>query len=116
MAKKRQLPKPVEEEAQALAIPLEWGSGEDIPTLYANQLIITHSGGKEFYLVFGEAVLPLQTLLNLGKENLPKSVPVKPLAKIAVSPQTMIEFANLININVNNFLRKSENSTDEDEK
>ncbi|MCC7353272.1 MAG: DUF3467 domain-containing protein [Anaerolineae bacterium] len=74
----------------------------EYPTIYANHLFITHTG-SEFYLVFGEAV-PF-TPANLSPEKLEtlKSVSIKVVAKIAVSPPAMLAMASVIQANVEKF-------------
>ena len=76
-----------------------WGKSDQVTTIYANQLYITHSGA-EFYLVFGEATPPTEALD--GRE--PKFVEIRPVARIAASPQVMIEMANTIGQNVTRFM------------
>jgi len=95
---------------EAIPIKLSWGSSEKAPTLYANNLYITHAG-NEFYLVFGE----LPPILEPDIENLPEYLEIRPVVKIAVSPENMIKFANAIQENVNkfneNFGRMNDDST-----
>ncbi len=85
-----------------VAIPTRWESPEQAPTIYANQLVVTHVGG-ESYLVFGEIIPPL--ILGPDKEPLPEFVPVKPRVKIVVTPEHMIIFTKAIQQNVENFLK-----------
>jgi hypothetical protein len=92
-----------------ITIPLEWGETTEIPTLYANHLYITHSGG-EFYLVFGE-LAPV----NIDQENPPDTLVIKPLVKIALIPENMLKFAEVIKKNVDNF-KKSFINQPSDEK
>ena len=77
------------------------------PTIYANQLFITHAG-EEFYLVFGETFPPL---LLPGDELPPESertLTVKPLIKIAITRDRMEGFAQAIHGNWQNFQKKGE--------
>jgi len=76
-----------------IAIPVRWALGEPVPTVYANQLFITHFGG-EFYLVFGE----LAPTTEPG--SVPECVWVKPVARIAVAPENMARMADAIRENV----------------
>ena len=83
-----------------IAVRLEWGSTEDIPTVYANQVLITHTMG-EFFIIFGEVTPPL--LLD-DKAQIPDSLKVKPVAKIAISHNNMLSIAAAIQQNVQGFL------------
>lgn len=85
-----------------LQLKLEWDSTDDFVTNYANQVLVTHAGRKEFYLVFGEATPPM--LIDATQDMIPDKLRVRVVAKIALSPATMIEFANAINTNVDRFL------------
>jgi hypothetical protein len=98
-------------EAQGIAIRLEWGSAEDIPTVYANHLHISHPGGNEFYLVFGE----LGPQVGLDRDNPPESLTIKPVAKIAVSPPGMIRFSEVIQDNIEKFQERFAVSGGDDE-
>lgn len=82
---------------------LLWGKSDDLPTLYANQLFIGHTGG-EFYLVFGEASIP--ALLEAQLDELPESIEINPLVRIALTPENMLRFADAINNNIRRFLSR----------
>lgn len=84
-------------------VKLDWGSTEELPTIYANHLYITHSGG-EFYIVFGELTPPLE----LNPEKLPAQLTIKPVAKIAVTSERMIRFAEAIGDNTEKYKEKIE--------
>src|SRR3972149_5297580 len=86
----------------AVSVPVQWGIPDSLPTVYANQLIITHAG-SEFYLIFGELVPPT----ILGEGNLPEKVDIKPVAKVAVSPEAMLRFAEVIASNVKRFTERA---------
>jgi hypothetical protein len=91
-----------EEKIEGSVIPIRWRSSEDLPTIYANQLLITHAGG-EFYLIFGEFVPPL-----IDKGFLPENVYIKPVAKIAITPQNMAMFNEAFRQNLEMFKSKLE--------
>ena len=90
-------------------IPLSWGDMARVPTVYANQLLITHSG-NEFYLVFGELFPPLVT----DQKHLPESIEINPIIKVAITRENMVMFASLIEENVANFLKKVRMNEDEE--
>jgi hypothetical protein len=92
-----------EAEAKTKEISLVWESAEELPTSYANQIIISHSG-PEFYLIFGEVITPAQQG-QLG--GTPDELKVKPTVKIAISHSMMIEIAGVIAENVKKFLEKT---------
>jgi hypothetical protein len=77
-------------------IELVWGSLSDIPTVYANQLLISHAGG-EFYLVFGEFVA---AEVEMEKS---RKILIRPVAKIAMTPQSMVRMVEVIVSNVEKF-------------
>jgi hypothetical protein len=95
-----------ESQSAEIGIPIRttWPK-EDIsktPTIYANQLLITHAG-PEFFLVFG-VVTPVLVgpdeqldVTELGP------LTVTPVAKIAVSPETMATMAEAIQNNVESY-------------
>ena len=85
------------------SIPVEWSTADHLPTVYANHLLISHAG-PEFYLIFGELVPPAV----LKEDQLPDKVDIKPVAKIAVSPDAMLRFAEAIATNVQRFKERQE--------
>ena len=92
---------------ESIAIKLVWEDTNDIPTTYANNIYITHAG-NEFFLVFGE----LSPLMELDPEKIPAEFMVKPVAKIAITPDNMLKFAEVISVNVAKFKEKIEKSKD----
>lgn len=83
---------------QEIKIEMKWGCIDDTPTVYANQLLITHAG-PEFYLIFGE-IVPV----NVDNLNaIPQLLAVKPKVKIAVSREIMPLFIDAINDNFEKF-------------
>lgn len=90
-------------------LPVNWGQSDDLPTLYANNLVVSHAGGSEFVLLFGEARLP--ALFGITNEKPPKSVHIKPVARIVMTPETMIKFSEVINENLKRYLSHKDNET-----
>jgi hypothetical protein len=86
-------------EGKGITIRLQWESAEDVLTVYANHLYISHAGGNEFYLVFGE----LGPQVDLDRDNPPECLEIEPVAKIAVSPPNMIKFSEVIQDNIAEF-------------
>lgn len=80
---------------------------DDIPTIYANNLFITHGGG-DFYLVFGEVTPPVVVSATQEAKERIGAIEVRPVAKIAVAPDAMIEMARVIQNNVQKYLAPRE--------
>lgn len=96
---------PKVEEVEKKSIRLVWGTTDNLATVYANQLVITHAG-PEFYLVFGEVFPPLFRERGLTSETLPEAVEIKPLVRIALTPEAMLVIADAINNNIEKFMQK----------
>ena len=88
---------------EGVMVRLVWGSSINVPTTYANNLFITHTA-NEFYLVFGE----LSPVTELDIEQVPEYLEIKPVAKIAVTPENMVKFADVIAENMVKFKEKVE--------
>ena len=99
MAEEDKRPEPIKKE-ETKEIALVWQSAENISTVYVNQVLISHTG-PEFYLIFGEVVTP--AINGNASGDLPNSMEVKPLVKIAVTPSMMILMAKVIGENVSRF-------------
>lgn len=88
---------------------------KDLPTTYANQLLISHAG-PEFFLVFGivtPPVPPADRELDLGEMD---ALEVSPVVKIAISAEAMLAMAETIKTNIERYraskrLRDSEVSS-----
>ena len=76
---------------------------EALPTIYANQVYVTHSG-PEFYLVFGETFPPLVKEGEKVPEPDERQVPVRLVAKIAMSPSSMGRMVDVLKRNWKTFL------------
>lgn len=93
---------------ESVAIRLVWGDSTSIPTIYANNLYITHAG-SEFFLIFGE----MSPIMEIDIEKMPEELAIKPVAKIAITPENMLKFADVISGNVAKYKEKVEKSKDE---
>ena len=89
---------------EEISIKLTWGNPADVPTVYANNLYITHAG-NEFYLVFGE----MPPITELDANRLPEHLEIKPVAKIAVTQENMVKFADAIAGNMEKFKERVRN-------
>jgi hypothetical protein len=90
-----------DEKEVTVELPVVWQSSDDLPTVYASQLFITHAGG-EFYLVFGELAIPMITT----PDKLPESIAILPVAKIAVTAENIVRFAGALNTNIEKYLSR----------
>ena len=102
------MPEEVSAKKDPLAIQLTWGSMTEIPTVYANQLFIAHTGG-EFYLLFGELTPPP----DLDRDDPPDYLEIRPVAKIALSTENMLRVAEVIGENVSQYRAKLRREEDE---
>lgn len=86
---------PIEE----IRIPLEWCVPEELPTHYATNLVIQHTE-HEFFITFFELVPPI----TLGKtpEEITRieSVRARALTRVAVSPERLEEFIQVMQDNL----------------
>lgn len=85
-------------ETKVVEVRLEWGSSEDLETIYVNNLSINHAG-SEFYLTFGEFVSPL----ILNPDEAPELLEIKPKVRFAISPTAMKNIARAINENLKKY-------------
>lgn len=79
-------------------VRLQWGSLDDLQTIYVNHIFISHQG-PEFYLVFGELSLPIA----LDASELPESVNIIPKVRLAIAPEAMQAIARVISDNVHKY-------------
>lgn len=77
-------------------IPIEWEDTEDVPIVYANQVLISHAG-PEFFMVFGVVVPPLNTT------ELPDSLKIHPQVRVVVSREAMGSIVQAMNDNLQRF-------------
>jgi len=63
-------------------IPLEWDETAEMPTVYANQVLVSHTG-PEFFIVFGFVAPPLNT------GELPDVVKIHPQVRVVVAREAM---------------------------
>jgi hypothetical protein len=82
-------------------IRILWSSDDDLPSLYANHLYVSHAGDTEFHLIFGHLSPPIT--LNLKEDELPENVIIKPVAKLVIGPKAMEAFLTILNDNWEKF-------------
>jgi hypothetical protein len=101
MATKKQAKKTTKANLEGKVVRLVWSSADDLPTLYANHLFVTHGGESEFHVVFGHLTPPL--VLPESPEEIPDIFTIRPVAKIVVTPQTMKKFIEAMAKNLERF-------------
>jgi hypothetical protein len=63
-------------------VPLEWADADDIPIVYANQVLVSH-GGPEFFIVFGVVVPPT------SPDQIPDMYRIQPQVRLVISREAM---------------------------
>ena len=91
-------------QGKTVTVKGKWKSADDIPSIYANNVYITHGGIDQFYLIFGEMEIPMNLGLGLEGEKMPEFFNIKPVAKIVLAPRAMLMIAEAINSNINKYL------------
>jgi len=89
---------------------IKWATS-DIPTVYANQLLLAHSG-PEFYLIFGEII----AVDDDDPTKVPDVLTVRQRVRVAVSREVMGSFVEAINNNYKNFVDKMNAAIERQEK
>ena len=77
-------------------IPLEWEEADELPIVYANQVLISHAG-PEFFLVFGVVMPPINTA------ELPDTLKIRPQVRVVVSREAMGSIVQAMNENLQRF-------------
>ena len=95
-------------EPTTMVLQVNWGDSDDLATIYANNLLITHTE-NEFYLLFGELTPPMLPHQELKDDS---TITIHPVAKIAVPLSRMNRFAEAITENVER--RKLKQSQEEE--
>ena len=63
-------------------IPLVWEDDDDVPVVYANQVLVSH-GGPEFFVVFGVVLPPA------NPNELPDTLKIRPQVRVVISRDAM---------------------------
>ena len=88
----------------AIQVQLVWEDPSVLPTLYANQAYVSHVG-KEFYVIFGEAQIPVLTHVDPDALH---EVKVKPVAKLVFTPEGISGISKALADNVRRFHERQE--------
>ena len=91
--------------SEVKTIQIKWGSVENLPALYANQLFISHGGENEFYLIIGHLSPPIGSSVS----DYPDELEIKPIAQLVLSPETMRTFVNAMGENLRKYEDKKDN-------
>ncbi len=90
-----------EKHARAVQVRLKWASAKDLVTVYVNHMTITHAG-TEFYLTFGELLVPP----FMEAQDVPEELEITPKVRLAISPEAMNAIARVIQENLEKFIEK----------
>ncbi len=88
-------------ETKGRQMRLVWGSPDELPTLYSNNIQVSHAGGSDFHVFFGNATPPLT--YGLREEEIPDVIIIKPVAKIVITPDMMRVLVQVLSKNLENF-------------
>ena len=91
-----------------IALPLSWVGYEEFPILYCNQLLIQFQAESSFVIGFGQATMP--PLIGTPEEVAEQAadiefVPVRTVARVALTPETLREVIAMLQANLENFER-----------
>jgi len=113
-----------EDKAQAgveqAVLPIRYYGNEDVPGLFADQVVISNLGGM-FTLYFYQMQVPP----FIGDANSPefkqfqegiKDVPARCVVRVVLTPALMEQFAKAITSNIEKYKRLSEHQSNEAEK
>ena len=92
-------------------VPVAWVGVEDVPLLFANQVLAQLDDVGEILLTFGQATPPL--LLGDDEEKQAQLsnigfVPVKPVARVAFSRPRLEQLIQLLNETLDNHRKQAE--------
>jgi len=99
--------KPTKAKREGKVVRLVWDSTNELPTLYANHLLVTHGGESEFYIFFGHLTPP--TIVAESADEIPDEFSIKPIAKIVVTPDNMKKFIEVMTNNLERFEQRKDN-------
>ncbi len=80
------------------AVKLSWETGDDLPTLYVNHMLVSHTTGSEFFVYFGQLAAPAMLAAQI-----PDELKIKPQAKIVVSPENLRRFIDVLEENLSKY-------------
>ncbi len=94
--------KKIEPEIEEKLIRIVWGSPDNVPIHYANQISISYAGRTEFHITFGHIAPPYE---GFDVNELPEKITVKPIVTIVTSPDSMRAFVQTFIDNLTDFER-----------
>ncbi len=94
-----------EDDDEFRTLKLRRSPTDTLETKYTNHFSISFTG-TEFYLVFGE-IIPPAIIDEKDLSNLPDFVDIKPIARLAISPETMLKISDAISRTVGNYLKRN---------
>ncbi len=99
-----------EEPPARIEIPVVWVGADEVPVFFANQFVAQVDRG-EVFLTIGQLVPP--AIIGSGEEAREQAeriqyVPVKPVARIALTPTRLLELIEVLQITKANHETQSE--------
>lgn len=92
---------------EGMSLPLAWVGLEELPIAYANQFVIQFEADASFVLSIGQVTGP--ALLGESPEEIQRQaeqiefVPVRPIARIAMTQKKVQELIGVLEANLKNF-------------
>jgi len=91
---------------QSIDLPLAWIGYDDVPILFANQLLVQHQQDGSFVIGLGQATAP--ALIGRPEELAEQAaqiefVPVRTLARVVVTEAKLREFILALEVNLDRF-------------
>lgn len=83
------------QEAEPIAVPLRWADNDVRDFVFANQIFARYAGGA-YWLTFGQIHVPYEAKLDADRLR-KEGVVVRPIAKIAVTPEILADFLEKLN-------------------
>lgn len=94
------------EPPESIQIPLSWVGFEEVPIAYANQFLIQFQGEGAFVLGVGQSTLPplVGERQDVAEQLADLTfVPVRTLARVALSPDKLRELIAALSANLHNW-------------
>ncbi len=87
------------EQPQLPEVPISWVGFDELPILFANQLLVQSAGPRELVITFGQLTPPpIVGTIEEQREQLEEIpfVPVRPLVRLSVTHDRLREFIQVL--------------------
>ncbi len=88
------------QDREPIKIPLLVVGAEDAPIYFSNFMLVQHID-KEFILTFAQYSPPVNLGDGAGEDRVPSYIPVKPVARVGLTPDRLRELIEILRINYN---------------